>query len=58
MSYLVYALMGLTLLSLLAGLSFFVRSSQNARLKSNTLMQARVLFQAAALLCLALLLMR
>jgi hypothetical protein len=58
MSYLLYAFMGLTLLSLLQGLSYFVRPSEAARLKSNRIMQARVLFQAAALLCLALLLMR
>jgi hypothetical protein len=58
MSYLLYAFMGLTLLSLLLGLSYFVRPSEAARLKSNKIMQARVLFQAAALLCLALLLMR
>jgi hypothetical protein len=58
MSYLLYALMALTVLSLLAGLSCFVRSSEAARLKSNKIMQARVFFQAAALLCLALLLMR
>lgn len=58
MSYLLYAFMGLTLLSLLLGLSYFVRPSEGARLKSNRIMQTRVLFQAAALLCLALLLMR
>jgi hypothetical protein len=55
MSYLLYAFMGFTLLSLLLGLSYFVRPSEAARLKSNKIMQARVLFQAAALLCLALL---
>ncbi len=58
MSYVLYALMALTVLSLLLGLSYFVRPSEAARLKSNKIMQARVLFQAAALLCLALLLMR
>ncbi|MFM7621514.1 MAG: twin transmembrane helix small protein [Alphaproteobacteria bacterium] len=58
MSYVLYVLMGLTVLSLLAGLFCFVRPSQAARFQSNKIMQARVLFQAAALLCLAVLLMR
>jgi hypothetical protein len=58
MFYLLYGLMGLTLLSLFWGLSYFVRPSERARVQSNKLMQARIFFQAAALLCLAFLLMR
>jgi hypothetical protein len=58
MSYVLYAFMALTLLSLLAGLSCFLRSSDQARIQSNKMMQARVFFQAAALLCVALLITR